>query len=328
MAGRWTLLPYVQARVGPVLRFIHQTAKRPSFRAQRQVRYLSTTRTVPKELRWVGACSAINNRPDNEDSFSTHHFSPELSYFGCFDGHGGSFVSEYCSQNLHLFLEKFRADLPLEEALTLAFKKSHEEVVECHGGQAAQHCGSTATVAILDKAMMTVASVGDSRAVLFRAGDPLALTTDHNHTVKEERERVQEAGGYITDIGYVQGRLNMTRAIGDAALTQYGVLCEPQITKLQVVPEDCFMILATDGVFEVLDNQQACAIVNSCQEPEEAAQELVALAMQLGSLDNVTALVVRLQGWGKHPCSTGTFLQRPAYRYGGAGFRFRPLSLI
>lgn len=99
--------------------------------------------------------------------------------------------------------------------------------------------GTTATVCLLrNNIELVVGHVGDSRAVLCREGEAILLTKDHIPDVAEERKRVKEAGGHITEnslgIPHVNGRLAMTRSIGDVELKQYGVTAEPYIRSIEV----------------------------------------------------------------------------------------------
>ena len=79
-----------------------------------------------------------------------------------------------------------------------------------------QHCGTTATVALLrDGTDLTVASVGDSSALICRMGDAVSLTNAHHPTREDELQRITSLNGWI-DWGFdamVNGKLAMTRSI-------------------------------------------------------------------------------------------------------------------
>lgn len=99
--------------------------------------------------------------------------------------------------------------------------------------------GTTATVCLLrNNIELVVGHVGDSRAVLCREGEAILLTKDHVPDVQEERKRIKAAGGHITEnslgIAHVNGRLAMTRSIGDVELKPFGVTAEPDIRSIEV----------------------------------------------------------------------------------------------
>ena len=83
-----------------------------------------------------------------------------------------------------------------------------------------------------------IANTGDSRAFLCRDGVSQRLTTDHLPANEAEAERIVACGGHLTwsSLGRsrVNGRLEMTRSIGDVELKQYGVVADPDIMSLTV----------------------------------------------------------------------------------------------
>ncbi|XP_066348920.1 probable protein phosphatase 2C 37 [Miscanthus floridulus] len=130
--------------------------------------------------------------------------------------------------------------------------------------------GSTAVVAILVRGRLIVANCGDSRAVLCRGLEgtpPVALSFDHKPNRPDEMERIQAAGGQVLFInGYrVRGILAMSRAIGDRWLRPE-VIAEPEITITDRTVEDQCLILASDGMWDVIDNDIACNVAREVLE--------------------------------------------------------------
>lgn len=71
----------------------------------------------------------------------------------------------------------------------------------------------------------------------------------------------------------VNGRLAMTRSIGDFKLKPFGVTAVPDTKEVEIKHgKDAFLILTTDGINYVMNDDEICSIVNSCRTPEEAAQ--------------------------------------------------------
>ncbi|KNC81008.1 hypothetical protein SARC_06654 [Sphaeroforma arctica JP610] len=191
--------------------------------------------------------------------------------------------------------------------------------------------GSTACMCVIHNNKLVVANIGDSVAFLCREAKALDLTVSHKPSIKEEKERIEACGGRVSceldGVARVNERLAMSRALGDFSFRKYGVISEPDVGVFELTEKDCFLVLGTDGVFDMITSAQACAVVNSCEDPEEGAQELVSLAAQLGSHDNASAVVVRLEGWGLYENPDDVRLRAQAYSYNRGG-RFRSLSHI
>ena len=109
---------------------------------------------------------------------------------------------------------------------------------------------------------------GDSRCVLSRRGEAHALTLDHKPILYEEAQRIIKAGGFVRD-NRINGALNVSRTIGDldfkrnAALphTEQMVVATPDVVAVQLQAGDEFLIVACDGIWDVLSNQQAVDFV-------------------------------------------------------------------
>lgn len=174
--------------------------------------------------------------------------------------------------------------------------------------------GCTAVVAVLKGSDLVVANAGDSRAVLSRAGKAIALSEDHKPFQPSERSRIQQAGGFLTEIGgicRVNGNLNLSRAIGDLKYKTNGQLepkdqiitAQPDVTRTSLQPEDQFFVLACDGVWDVMDNQEVvdfvCARLQTGLEPTEIISQLLDHCLAKDpqetrgvGCDNMTAAVV------------------------------------
>ena len=111
---------------------------------------------------------------------------------------------------------------------------------------------------------LVVANAGDSRCVLSRGGRAVALTQDHKPMDPEEFARITKAGGFVAD-GRVNGSLNLSRALGDLEYKQskelppeeQAVTANPEVRREKLQPEDEFILLACDGIWDVLTNQEA-----------------------------------------------------------------------
>ncbi|KAI7753188.1 hypothetical protein M8C21_030923, partial [Ambrosia artemisiifolia] len=153
-------------------------------------------------------------------------------------------------------------------------------------------------IMIDDLSKLLVANAGDCRAVLCRNGSAKQITQDHRgSTCLQEKERCERLGGFFDGEGYLNGQLAVTRALGDRYMKKDKMLiAEPDVRQMVLTDNDEFMIIACDGIWDVMSNQEAVALVR-CQlrlhnDPQRCAKELVNQALRLHSTDNLTAIVV------------------------------------
>ncbi len=217
-----------------------------------------------------------------------------IGLFGVFDGHGGSRAAEYVKKNLFDNLLKhprFVDDTKL--AIVESYQQTDQDYLKTEINQN-RDAGSTASTAVLVGDHLLVANVGDSRAVICRSGEAFALSSDHKPNRPDERQRIEDAGGVVMWVGTwrVGGVLAVSRAFGDRLLKQY-VVAEPEIQEDTIEKGVDFLILASDGLWDVVTNQEAVSMVLSIEDAEEAAKVLGDEAYRRGSADNITCLIVR-----------------------------------
>jgi len=136
--------------------------------------------------------------------------------------------------------------------------------------------GCTAVLCCISKDTITVANAGDCRAVLCRIGRAIDMSEDHKPQLPRECARIRRAGGCIMEqrclggaLYRVNGDLSLSRAIGDLRYKQNSrlsrqdqiICCTPDIRSFTREPGDEFLLLACDGVWDVLNSQQAVDLV-------------------------------------------------------------------
>lgn len=129
--------------------------------------------------------------------------------------------------------------------------------------------GCTAVVALLHDKELFVANAGDSRCVVCRNGKALEMSIDHKPEDQVEFERIQKAGGRVTLDGRVNGGLNLSRAIGDHGYKMNKkvqpedqmISALPDIKKIFIEPEDEFMVLACDGIWNFMTSDDVVEFV-------------------------------------------------------------------
>lgn len=261
-------------------------------------------------------------RGDMEDGWSicdAFEGRPNSAFFGVYDGHGGrlcvEYVVEHLHQNLLRFLRNAKPPQGPEQCLKEAFRITDKEMLE----SGIMSSGCTACTCLFreeeGKPVLYAAHVGDARGVLCRGGKALRLThpSDHKASDRDEIQRIIKAGGNVFN-DRVNGMLAITRAFGDyqlktPALPHDVVSSEPYITRSVVDAEDVFVIVACDGLWDVMQDQEAVNLVldglrlllTMCESDsreafgEILARMLVQEALALGTQDNVTCVVVLFQ---------------------------------
>jgi len=163
--------------------------------------------------------------------------------------------------------------------------------------------GSTAVTALIQDDMLYVAHVGDSRAVLSVNGKAEQITDDHRALRDDEAARIEAAGGFVL-MGRVDGILAVSRGIGDEKYKKY-VISEPEVSTRRLSAGDRFLIIASDGLWDWVPNQDAVDVLEKCVDEREksglsfdleaAIRALVNEALVRGSVDDITVLVIDLR---------------------------------
>lgn len=219
-----------------------------------------------------------------------------VSLFGVFDGHAGPLAAEYLKE--HLLDNVMKHPQFLEDpklALKTTFLKTDADFLE--SVSIPRQDGSTALTAILVGDQLYVANVGDSRAIAIKDGKAIPLSDDHKPNRKDEQTRIENAGGSVSYDGYtwrVDGILAMSRAFGDRGLKKY-VIAEPDIQEAQVNSDLECLVLATDGLWDVVRNEDIISLMRATNGTEAAAMKLTELAHSRHSSDNITCIVVQFQ---------------------------------
>lgn len=121
----------------------------------------------------------------------------------------------------------------------------------------------------------------------------MALSEDHRPDRQSEQERIENNGGTVLHMGTwrVEGVLAVTRAIGDKDLKKC-VTAEPFVVEIPLEEGDESLIMASDGLWDFMTNQEVVDEARLHTDPSLAAKALVDKAIEKGSKDNVTVCVV------------------------------------
>ncbi|KAL6534032.1 hypothetical protein OROHE_013865 [Orobanche hederae] len=252
-------------------------------------------------------------------------------FFGVYDGHGGSQVANYCRERIHRALTEelqiitasMNDGSTCEEHWRRAFTRCFIKVDDELGRKARvepivpETVGSTAVVAVVCSSHIIVANCGDSRALLCRGKEPVALSVDHKPNREDEYARIEAAGGKVIQWNghRVFGVLAMSRSIGDGYLKPW-IIPDPEVTFSPRASKDECLILASDGLWDVMTNAEVCDIARKRillwhknkgptvplergqgidPAAQAAADYLSNRALQKGSKDNITVVVIDLK---------------------------------
>ncbi|GAA5800228.1 phosphatase 2C-like domain-containing protein [Helicostylum pulchrum] len=261
-----------------------------------------------------GASSMQGWRTNMEDAHTTisSYGASGASFFAVFDGHGGEAVAKYSGKKLY----KKIIDTPAFErgryrdAIRTGYYGIDEDLLKDPAFEE-DHSGCTAVAALLTRNnVLYVSNAGDSRAVIStRDGRAIPLSQDHKPKLPKEELRIRNAGGHVEN-GRVNGSLALSRALGDfnfkanPSLTpdKQAVTAEPDIIEHLLTDHDEFVVLACDGIWDCLSNQQVVDFIRYqlCQHKsmgpicEELMDYCLAEKANMAGIgcDNMTVVIV------------------------------------
>eukprot|EP00914_Ancora_sagittata_P003527 GHVO01007419.1.p1 GENE.GHVO01007419.1~~GHVO01007419.1.p1 ORF type:complete len:375 (+),score=42.80 GHVO01007419.1:200-1324(+) len=243
----------------------------------------------------------------------------DWSFFAVFDGHAGARVSAYCAEQLLEAItsnEDFQAPGDdgsfshecLQKGIKTGFLSLDSrirEIPEILSGE--DKSGSTAVAVLISPKHVIFANCGDSRGVLSRENKLPFSTKDHKPINPQEKERIQNAGGSVM-IQRVNGSLAVSRALGDFEyknVTGKGpceqlVSPEPEIYVEERTVQDEFIVLACDGIWDVMSNEELCDFIRSrmlvTDNLELICNQVVDTCLYKGSRDNMSIVIISLEG--------------------------------
>ncbi|KAJ8372620.1 hypothetical protein AAFF_G00280850 [Aldrovandia affinis] len=249
-----------------------------------------------------------------------HSCVPELGgelsdwgFFAVYDGHAGSMVARHCSQHLLDYILATGAikvagdEEEVSEGIREGFLRIDRHMHAMARRGSWDRGGSTVAGVLLSPRHVHFINCGDSRALLCRDGRVCFYTEDHKPYSPYELERIQNAGGSVT-AQRINGSLAVSRSLGDFSYkeaewrgeTEQMVSPEPEVCSLERSPGDEFLVLACDGVWDTVGNEELCAFVRNrlqvCADLREVCAQVIDLCLYKGSLDNISIIIVCFPG--------------------------------
>ena len=288
----------------------------------------------------VGSYSQAGKSEDsftkiNQDSFLVLQSEYNLKDFNIFcvmDGHGinGHLVSRYLMKYINLFFKnnkKMNASNQNEDSIYLRLKKSDYHILrrlfrhaerDLHKKSKidANFSGTTCVMVAQIGDRFICANIGDSRAIMIKTGNEIVpLSIDQKPDDPEESKRIVQNGGEISQYeengeksgpyriwkkGEVYPGIAMSRSVGDFIATSLGVVPEAKFIE-EKIDQDCkFIVVASDGIWEFLDNKRVGEIVMPYyknDDPDGACKALIKEATEWWNkedivVDDITVVVV------------------------------------
>eukprot|EP01117_Protostelium_nocturnum_P000197 TRINITY_DN1026_c0_g1_i1.p1 TRINITY_DN1026_c0_g1~~TRINITY_DN1026_c0_g1_i1.p1 ORF type:complete len:711 (-),score=212.53 TRINITY_DN1026_c0_g1_i1:69-2201(-) len=217
--------------------------------------------------------------------------------FSVYDGHAGKNCAETAIQRFpEIFKEKITEGEDQREAFLSTFEQLDNELISF------EYEGCTATSLYIwqsgEHRFLQCANVGDSTAFLKREEGVIALSKDHKATDPDERKRIVESGIEFAPHQTRVGGLAVSRALGDHFLKQekLGVISIPYVSSaIQLEPTDTIIVLASDGLWDVMSGADAIQYCMNYNNAEDMASELIKKAFtNLKCTDNITVTVILL----------------------------------
>jgi len=231
-------------------------------------------------------------RENNEDSYNIISGYPKTSFaFIIADGMGGhnsgevasKMAVEFAGDYIRNFPGKFSCEEDIPAAIREVMQKANARVYNKSLEQEANFgMGTTFTIAFIHGTKLFIGHVGDSRVYLIREGSIELLTTDHSFI----EELIRNGSLTREEAHNHPGRNVITRALG----------CFEEI---QIDTYSCdllkgdFILLCTDGLTNMLDENEIKAVVEKLDEPQSICDELVRRANENGGEDNITVIVIK-----------------------------------
>ncbi|KAL6586815.1 hypothetical protein OROMI_001803 [Orobanche minor] len=184
----------------------------------------------------------------------------------------------------------------IQESFLKAYKVVDREL-RVHANIDCFCSGTTAVTLVKQGQDIVIGNVGDSRAVLATRDESnlltaVQLTVDLKPNLPAEAERIRKCKGRVfslhdePEVARVwlpnsnSPGLAMARAFGDFCLKEFGVISVPEVSYRRITDEDEFIVLATDGIWDVLSNKEVVDIVGTCPRRSHAARALVETAVR------------------------------------------------
>ena len=253
-------------------------------------------------------------------------------FFAIYDGHGGKGCATFLKENLHKFISEF-SFLGMKIGIDMAEEKFLTKKAVNELGKIIDPSGSCGIMLMIQGKKCIIANIGDSRLIIFKNKEVSFTTTDHKPDSIIEKARIELSGGKLYKIQTLipiyqngsrvnapwrvnPGQLSVSRTFGDiqAKDEKFGgnktaIIALPDITEIELDNNYNFIVMACDGIFDVLKNEELFECikivikeknitnfkdVNMHQLCGDFANMIIKSALAKDSFDNVSCIVIAI----------------------------------
>ena len=230
-------------------------------------------------------------RDENEDQFEINtNMSP--NFFAVYDGHGGEEVSNFLKQNLS---SRFKnQNLPMKKSDVYSiFNKVQKDLIQ-KNKKIAEEVGSTCLCVLQQDDKLNIINCGDCRCVISNNKRANQITRDHKPEDVEEKARLTKIKGkhelYLDEGIWRIGPLSVSRSFGDTDTAPY-IIQKPDVFTYTITDKDDFAIIACDGLWDVMSNQDVINFVHN--NPQNTVRKLGSEALRRGTTDNISIILLQ-----------------------------------
>ncbi|KAI0021504.1 protein phosphatase 2C [Xylariomycetidae sp. FL0641] len=308
-----------------VLGLMDVTLTQPSIPDQSEDRRVRTSGSLAGHLPYGMADTMGRNEHLSTIDLVVPRFnsSDSETLLGLFDGQalssGGSKIAKYLHENFgHIFTLELKAlktrqnEGPIDalrraflalnkDLVTVAIEHTEKRPIGMHRGSSSNvvlskedlNSGGVATVAYLQAQELFVANVGDVQAMVIQSdGSHKILTRKHDPAEPNERQRIRDAGGWVSRQGRLNDLLEVSRAFGYVDLMP-AVQSAPHVTQVSITPQDETILIATKELWEYLHPGLVVDVTRSERgDLMRAAQKLRDLAMAYGATGKIMVMMI------------------------------------
>ncbi|CAF4717322.1 unnamed protein product [Rotaria sp. Silwood2] len=237
------------------------------------------------------------------------------SYFAIFDGHNGVDTAMHAVNLLDKYLidafnqignnpniELIHPSLFHQNHLYYFIKNKFLQLDKQLSTLINDRSGSVCISCLIGPKYIYLINLGDSRGIIIsNDGQVLTSTKDHKPNVEQEEKRIQKAGGKITkfgnDVPRVESKLAVSRALGDYSLDKHLIPALPDIIQYSRDSLASFVIIACDGIWDVMNNEQVALFVSEKAKNtsiKHIASQLLDHCLNLGTTDNMSIYIIKI----------------------------------
>lgn len=226
----------------------------------------------------------------------------QINFFGIYDGHGGTWVSKYLETNMPNYY--------MDKKFCPPFSPKYHEQVFCLvqslllKNSLGYSNGSTCLLNLMykykDEIHLNIVNLGDSRlSIVYSNGTSKSITKDHKPDDSVEKSRLEKMGGEVykdSESVYRIGDLSLSRAFGDGDNAPY-ISQKPDIFYKKITKQTKYIVMGCDGLWDVISSEEIGQVIGELikqLKPDNLAVELAKLAIEKGSTDNVSVIVIEV----------------------------------